>query len=378
MSGICGIVSLDGAPVDQGDLLGMAKLLEHRSPHAMTQWFGIGAALGHGLLATTPEAVGEAQPFQHEPSGCVITADVRLDNRDDLFEQLGLGPSHRGMGDAELILRSYLKWGSDCACHLLGDFAFAIWDRRKRYLFAARDHMGIRQLSWWHGPGKALIFASEPQAILACKGVRLQINEGAIADYLDNLSAPDFESTWFEGIFRLPPGHRLELSPGGPNISPYWELLPAQEPRGTSYEEYCECLRNVLTEAVRCRLRSHKPVGATLSGGMDSGAVCAIAGQILATTGLPPLKTYSVVGPDPATCIETRSIQIACAMPGLDPHMLGFAEMADHIAESGGIAGACAEPRDLFMTVIRGLYHAASRDGVNVMLDGVNGDVAFA
>ena len=378
MSGICGIVTLDGSPVDHDELLGMARLLEHRGPDGMTQWFGDGVALSNASLVTTPEAAAEAQPFRHRASGCVITADVRLDNRKDLFERLGLGPSHRGMGDAELILLCYLKWGSDCARNLLGDFAFAIWDPRSRRLFAARDHMGVRQVSWWHQAGKALIFATEPQAILACQAVPVQVNQGAIADYLDNLSAPDFEATWFEGIYRLPPGHRLELSAGGLQIAPYWKLGPADEQRGLSYDEYCEGLRSVLTEAVHCRLRSHKPVGATLSGGMDSGAVCAIAGQLLAAGGRPLLQTYSCVGPDPGTCIETRSIQIASGMPGLDPHMLGFAEMAEHIAQSGGIAGPCAEPRELFMTVIRALYHAASGHGVNVLLDGVNGDVAFA
>ena len=378
MSGICGIISIDGSPVNHDDLLGMAKMLAHRGPDAITQWFGDRAALGHALLATTPEAAAEAQPFRHGPSGCVITADVRLDNREELFAALGIHSSERRMGDAEVILRAYLKWGSDCACHLLGDFAFAIWDPRNLRLFAARDHMGIRQVSWWHQPGKALIFATEPQAILACRAVRLRINEGAIADYLDNLSAPEHGVTWFEGIFRLPPGHRLELTGGSLHITPYWALEPAEEQRGTSYEDYCEGLRSVLTEAARCRLRSLGPVGATLSGGMDSGSVCALAGQLLASAGLPPLKTWSGIGSDPATCIETRAIQIASGMPGIDPHLLGFAEMAEHIAQSGGVSGPCAEPRELFMTVIRALYHAANQDGVNVMLDGLNGDVAFA
>ena len=125
VSGTCGLVNLDGAPVTTDELESMASLLERRGPEGTGLWVEDAAGLGHTLLATTPEAVHERLPLRHAASGCVITADVRLDNRQELLPLLDLegrsGIGGTGIGDAEIVLHAYLTWGEACVDRLLGD-----------------------------------------------------------------------------------------------------------------------------------------------------------------------------------------------------------------------------------------------------------------
>ena len=156
MSGICGIVSLDGSTPDPAEIQAIAASLERRGPDGTHCWNGGPIALGHTLLATTPEALTEVLPLTDPQTGCTITADVRLDNREELIASLGMASETRTIGDGELILRAYLHWGEACPEQLLGDFAFAIWDPRSNQLFCARDHMGMRPLIYHHAPGTVI------------------------------------------------------------------------------------------------------------------------------------------------------------------------------------------------------------------------------
>jgi asparagine synthase (glutamine-hydrolysing) len=164
MSGICGIVTFGDVQTDTCAIEAVLEPLKRRGPDGANVWRGDGVALGHALLATTPESLVEKLPLHHQESGCTITADVRLDNRDDLLAQFGVAGTGRIVGDGELILLAYLKWDEDCARHLLGDFAFAIWDARQRRLFCARDQMGMRQLAYSHEPDRPFVVATEPSA----------------------------------------------------------------------------------------------------------------------------------------------------------------------------------------------------------------------
>ena len=160
MSGICGQFNLDDAPVAATDLRAMTAMLEKRGPERTDRWHDGPTGLGHTLLATTPELVFERQPFKHAETGCVIQADVRLDNRDDLLVALGLSDRSETIGDAELILLAYLAWSEQCLDRLLGDFAFALWDPRHQKLFCARDHFGMRPFYYHHAPWKGLRLAA--------------------------------------------------------------------------------------------------------------------------------------------------------------------------------------------------------------------------
>ncbi len=378
VSGIFGLFNQDGAPVSDGELGNMASLLERRGPDRTGQWRDGAIGLGHTLLTTTPEAVFERLPLKHAETGCVITADVRLDNRAELLAALDIEARAPSIGDAEIILTAYLAWGEGCVERLLGDFAFAIWDPRRRTLFCARDHFGMRPLYYHHTPGRFLAFASEPKAILVLPQTPYRINEGRIADFLvTQLEGIDKTSTFFEEVYRLPPAHSVSVTPERMQIRRYWTLEPGEELRLRSNEAYAEAFLEVFTEAVRCRLRSHGPVGSMLSGGMDSGSVVAVAKDVLADQGRGPLPTFSALGPDPETCVETRTIHAALTMDGLKPHLIRHDRLDELLPELEGLTWNLDEPFDNHMTLPRAVYLAAHRAGIKVLLDGVAGDVVL-
>lgn len=374
MSGICGILRLDGAAPE--GLEEMTERLAHRGPEGAHHFHEGPCALGHTLLATTPEAEHETLPLTHAETGCTITADIRLDNRDELMPALGLMDTGRVVGDGEIVLHAYLKWGEDCPKHLLGDFAFAIWDPRAQRIFAARDHMGMKQLIHCHVAGKVWAFASEPTAVLAAQGIPNRINEGRIADFLEEyLEGIDFTETFFEQVFRLPPAHILTVDAAGLNIQRYWKLTPGPELKLPSDAAYEEAFREVFTQAVQCRLRCNGPVGSMLSGGMDSGSVVAVATRLLADQCRGPLHTFSAVGPDAETCIETRTIRVAQTMPGLETHEVNHAELDPWADDLLRLTQESAEPFDAHMVLPRAMYLAAQRVKMRVVLDGVAGDI---
>ena len=377
MSGICGIVRLDDSHVSPAEIRAMTRALERRGPDGTSEWIEGGVALGHTLLATTPEALVERLPLTDPGSGCTITADVRLDNREELLPALGLDSETRVVGDGELILRAYVEWGEDCPKHLLGDFAFAIWDPRSQQLFCARDHMGMRQLIYHHDAGRHFVFATEAEAVLAHPAVPRRINEGRIADFLDNLEGLDLTSTFFGQVYRLPPAHSLRVSARGMSMDRYWDLQLPPKLELRSDKDYADAFMEVFRRAVRCRLRSPGPIGATLSGGIDSNAVVAVAAGLLAGEKNGRLLTFSGVGPDPATCVETRAILAASAGPNLLPHLVDYSRLKDRIAEVGGLTLACDEPFDAHMTLLRTVYLDAHRAGVRTVLDGAGGDVVL-
>lgn len=377
MSGICGSVSCDGGQPDSRDLEAVLEPLKRRGPDGTHVWIGDGVALGHASLATTPEALIETLPLSHTASGCTITADARLDNRAELTAELGLGNAARRLGDGELILLGYLKWGEDCVHHLVGDFAFAIWDTGRAELFCARDPMGMRQLVYFHRPGATFVFATEPAAVLQHSSVPKELNPGRIADFLDNLEGCDLTETFYADVSRLPPAHTLTLTNQGVRLRKYWQIQVPAQLLFKSDDEYVEAFLEVFRTAVHCRLRSASRVGAMLSGGMDSSSVVAIAAELLTEEGAGPLPTFSAVGPDTAGCAETSAIHTAIQMAGIEPHLISCADLDCYADELVQLTKEQAEPFDGPMGLLRGVYLAAHRKGMKVVLDGVAGDLVL-
>lgn len=379
MSGIFGLYNQDKTPVTATETGQMATLLKRRGPDRTGTWQLGPVGLGHTLLATTPESVFEKLPLSHPETGCTITADVRLDNREELLNSLTLKSRANSIGDAELILHAYLTWGETCVDHFLGDFAFAIHDPRNKMLFCARDQFGVRPFYYHHTVGRFLAFASEPRAILTLKKVPHRINEGRIADFLiSQLEGIDKTSTFYEEIYRLPPAHTLTVTPDKIKIQQYWTLEPGPELQLKSNEEYEEAFLEVFTEAVRCRLRSPDPVGSMLSGGMDSGSVVAVAKELLAKEGKGPLSTYSAIGPDPENCVETHAIYAAMAMKGLSPYTINYEQLDGLLPELAELTWNQAEPFDSHMVLVQSTYLIAHRAGSKVILDGIDGDTVLS
>ena len=377
MSGICGIVALDGSSPTLAQITALTAPLERRGPEGTHHVLCGPVALGHTLLATTPEALIEILPFTDSSTECVITGDVRLDNREELFLTLGLEQCPASLGDGELVLRAYLEWGEGCVDHLLGDFAFAIWDPRSARLFCARDHIGMRQLIYFHQPDRLFAFATEPGAVLAHPAVPRRLNETRVADFLLGLEGADFESTFFSGVLRLPPAHSLTVGRDGLSIRRYWTLKPPPLLELSSEDEYADAFLKVFTEAVRCRLRGAGPVGSMLSGGIDSGSVVAVATRLLAAAGDPALKTISAIGSDPRSCRESSTILEVVKLPHLEPLLISPAILEEHGESILALTEQVNDPFDAHMVMIRTIYQQARESGLSVVLDGVYGDVAL-
>lgn len=309
MSGIVGIYQRDGAPVAADLLERMTAALAHRGPDGAGQWIDGAIGFGQRMLHTTPESLHERQPLPDELGRLCLVLDGRVDNRAELARALtGKGMLLRSDTDAELVLRAYECWGDNCPGKIIGDFAFAIWDGPRRRLFCARDVLGIKPF-YYHLDAGRFRFASELRQILIDPAVERRPNEGMLAEYLA-CRIIDKEETLFQGIYRLPPAHCLIVDANGVHKKRYWDLDPAGEIRHPSDQAYAEHFLDIFRESVRCRLRCHGPVGAELSGGLDSSSVVCLA-QDLYRKGLAAdrgFETFSMVFPGLA-CDESPYIQ---------------------------------------------------------------------
>jgi len=276
MSGILGIVNLDGAPVDPALLGKMADSLAFRGPDAQETWIGGNVGFGHTMLRTTWEAEHERQPCSLD--GQVwITADARIDARSDLIAVLRSKGQEvaAGVPDVELILRAYQVWGEGCVEHLLGDFAFAIWDAPRRRLFCARDHLGVKPFFYAH-VGQTVVFSNTLDCVRIHPSVSDRLNDLAIADFLLFSFNQEFGTTVYAEVHRLPPAHTASWSVDGSALTRYW-TLPIDEPihyRRSS--DYVERFRELLDTAVGDRLRNDR-LAIFMSGGLDSTTLAAVA-----------------------------------------------------------------------------------------------------
>ena len=376
MSGICGQFNFNDAPVSDAELRAMSAMLEKRGPDASRLWRGGQVGLGHTLLATTPELESEIQPFVHAETGCVITADVRLDYRNELIDALGRAENQTPAGDAELILLAYLAWGEACVEQLLGDFAFAIWDPRHQKLFCARDHFGMRPFYYHHVTKRRFLFASDPKAILVLPDIPYQVDEGRIADYLVlQLEWIDYTSTFFAGVLRLAPGHRMTVTPAKVDIAEYWQAAPGPELGSLSDDDYEQGFLEVFTRAVEQRLRApSRPVGSMFSGGMDSGSIVAVASDLSVESGDGPLQTYSAVRHRGDDCAESKAIYSALSMPSISPTLVHPDRLDEYYSQ---LVSSFDEPFDGQFTILKAVYLAAQANGQRVVLDGAGGDLVL-
>jgi asparagine synthase (glutamine-hydrolysing) len=295
MSGIVGIVRLDGELVDRDALCRMARAMEYRGPDGVDACrFGY-AALGIALLRSTRESARE-RALETLDGQVWIAADARLDARGDLVSELRR--ACRGMGagptDAELILHAYRSWGDACVDHLLGDFAFALWDAPARRLLCARDHLGVKP--FFHAlAGETLVVGNTVESILRHPDVSAEPSPASLADFLAYGYVPDPAATAYRAVHALPPGHLLVAEDGDVRVRRYW-ALPAdvEELRYRRPEEYAEHFHDVFEAAVRDRLRGGG-AGILLSGGLDSTAVAATAVEGRARRNRPALHAFTGV-----------------------------------------------------------------------------------
>ena len=289
MCGIAGMARIDGGRADAALVRAMTNVLAHRGPDGDGIHVDGGACLGHRRLAIIDLSTG-AQPMQSPDGQSWITYNGEVYNFRELRAELeARGRSFRTTSDTEVILAAYHTWGVDCVRRLRGMFAFAIWDARQRRLFLARDRFGIKPLVYaWDGA--RLLFASEIKGILEDPTVPRELDWEALRDYLTFHYVPS-PKTMFRAIRKLPPASYLVLDAAGgtPKIHRYWDLqFVPDETR--SEADWLDGLSWHLDDAVRSHLVSDVPVGAFLSGGVDSSTVVAL----MARAGTGRVRTFSI------------------------------------------------------------------------------------
>lgn len=308
MCGIAGAISLDGTPaLPEETALAMLGALRHRGPDDAGLWRGDAAVLGHTRLSIVDLTTGR-QPLTNEDGSLWAVVNGEVFNAPELARDLRRrGHTFRTRSDSEVILHLYEELGPQLVHQLNGQFAFALWDDRRQRLLLGRDRLGVRPL-FWTKAGGVLLFASEIKALLADPRVRRAPDLVALEQVFTYWSALAGR-TMFEGIHDLPAGHVLVAETGcaDPLVTPYWDAEFAVEAPAIGLNEASERLRSLLVDATRLRLRADVPVGAYLSGGLDSAAIAAIVQRYTTNS----LQTFSVAFDDPA--YDERGYQQAMA-----------------------------------------------------------------
>jgi asparagine synthase (glutamine-hydrolysing) len=279
MCGICGIFFSDRDWHVKADVLAaMNERIAHRGPDDDGFFIEENVGLAMRRLSIIDVMAGH-QPLANEKQDIWIVFNGEIYNHAELRAALeARGHRYRTHSDTETIVHLYEEYGRDCVKHLRGMFAFALWDRRKRVLFAARDRLGIKPF-YYRWDGRTFLFGSEIKSVLAYPGIAAEFNRGTLAEYLafGYITGAD---TMFAGIRKLMPGHTLELpEQGEPRIEQYWDLTTEvdQEPRPRDY--YVKTYRDLLEGAVSSHLMSDVPLGVFLSGGLDSSAIAALTSK---------------------------------------------------------------------------------------------------
>lgn len=267
--------------MDRALLQSLVDFLSYRGPDSRESWMDGSIGLGHAMLRTTRESLGERQPASFD-GRFWIAADARLDGRADFIAELQrLGRVVRPAApDSELILHAYAAWGTPCVERLRGDFSFALWDAKNKLLFCARDHFGIKPF-YYAQLGDLFVFSNTLNCVRMHPEVSGELNDAAIGDFLLFGLNYDNSTTSFRDVQRLPPAHCLTFSADGLRSKRYWKPPTDGRIRYSKPEEYVENFQSLLQDAVADRLRIDR-VGILLSGGLDSSSVAAVAKEVSA------------------------------------------------------------------------------------------------
>jgi len=315
MCGIAGVASSDGLDRYAHErVVRMRDVMTHRGPDGAGLWSDDHAALAHRRLSIVDLAGGH-QPLSNEDGRIWVTYNGEIYNHREVRAQLEAAGHRYGTHcDTETIVHAYEEWGDDCVHRFRGMFAFALWDAPKRRLLLVRDRLGVKPL-YWARAGDSLLFASEIKGILASGIITASANRGVLSEVLATRYTSGDE-TMFEGIRKLLPGHRLIFENNQVHTEQYWDLpLDGPDPELDRMDDESLIARfgELLRESVRLRLMGDVPLGAFLSGGIDSTVVAALMAREMNR----PVQTFSVAFADRSELAYARE---AAAAIGADSH----------------------------------------------------------
>ncbi len=382
MSAIFGIADFGGRRVLQPEMDEFASKLAHYGVDGVRTWSDGRMGLGQAMLRVTPESMKELLPSG--PEECLgldeklaIVADARLDNRDELMASLDIPRAEgRRLPDSQIILAAYARWGTGCAVRLLGDFALAIWDGRARTLYCARDIAGARPF-FYSRIGTRMMFSSDLDALLEVQETPPAVNEAYLKGRLLEPFFCHATETLYRGFLSLAPSQWLLATSQGTHVETYWHLGQQKKIRFRNDEDYLSRARDILFEAIECRMRSAFPIGSHLSGGLDSSSITiAAAGlarkqnqQLQAFSWSPPREEWSYQSED-----ERNVILAVCEQESLECHFAsGSQEDRLRVLQR-------ALPFFARFPVSPTLQNArmAQARGIRVMLTGHGGDETFS
>jgi len=374
MCGICGVIHFDGSPVEQANLTRMVETIRHRGPDDSGVWVSGNVGLGNTRLAVIDVSAAGHQPLSNEADDVWIVFNGEIYNfppiRNELLER---GHVFRSRTDTETVVHLFEERGIDCLAALRGMFALAIWDGRNRELWLARDRLGKKPLYYFHD-GSRLIFGSEIKCILAYPNTPRVLDRGALPLYLAYGYVPAPE-TIFVGVRALRPGCWLRVKEGRIEEREYW-AAPAAAPAAAlttkGEQEWAEGLLEQLREAVRLRLISDVPLGAFLSGGLDSSAVTALMAE--AASG--PVKTFAIGFGGEPSFDETAHARVVAQHLGTDHHeFIVEPQTVDLIPK---LVWHFDQPFGDSSAIPTYLVSKLAREHVTVALNGDGGDELFA
>jgi asparagine synthase (glutamine-hydrolysing) len=296
MCGITGVFDLREQRAIPRDVLARINDMQtHRGPDEAGLYLEPGLGFGHRRLSIIDIAAGQ-QPLFNEDGSVAVVFNGEIYNFVDLIPELtALGHTFKTRSDTETIVHAWEQWGEDCVHHFRGMFAFALWDRNKQVLFMARDRLGVKPMFYAVTDDGFLVFGSELKTITAWPGFRRQIDDHAVEEYFAYGYVPE-PRTIYSTALKMPPGHRLVVKRGQPVGQPseYWDV-PFKPHTNLSIADAETELIERLREAVKIRMVAEVPLGAFLSGGVDSSAVVAMMAGLTKQ----PVKTCSIAFSDP-------------------------------------------------------------------------------
>jgi asparagine synthase (glutamine-hydrolysing) len=383
MSTILALWNRIGEPVEQSVLQKMLAVDQSLAADGQDSWNLADVGMACRYFWITPEEKGQPQPRVDPESGCVLTCSARLDNRAELMRNLGIPEARaKHTSDADLILSGYKRWGVDSPRFLLGDFSFLIWDPQEHYFFGARDALGAEEL-YYCLDIHHFIATSRISILLAHPAVKPRLNELKVAEFLA-LRFDDNVNTFYDSIFHLPPAHCLLVKGDSSRTWRYWDVDPEAQIRYARHEEYSEHYRELITESVRCHIRSAYPVGISLSGGLDSPSLTCLASQIFQELGLPQerLWSFSYVFDRLVSCDERVYIQAVLEQTNhwqpVQPVFILGDELFPAPLEPGWLIERDYPYQDVYSYLLQAILKSGRANGLRVMISGYGGDDLYS
>jgi len=385
MSAIAGIVHLNDEPIDVVQGKNVMLALQKYPADDVQVWHNERIFFGCHVQWITPESVGEQIPYYDYERQLLITADAIIDNRKELFQKLQISPSESRITDSQLILLAYEKWGEDVPKYLAGDFAFLIWDERRRQLFGARDFSGTRTLYFFHNKAK-FVCCTVMEPLFSLPYIQNGLNEQWLAEFIAipvTADSVSINTTVYKDIQQIPPSHTIKVQDGKVELSRYSVINSGEKLKLKSSNEYEEAFKEVFDIAVGDRLRTYKQVGSHLSGGLDSGSVVSFASKTLKKKNK-KLYTFSYVPVD--DFIDwTHRTRVANERPFIESTVQYVGNISDQylsfpeknpFSEIDDWLDTMEMPYKFYENSfwLKGIYEQANQHNVGILLNGQRGN----